>query len=71
MFRGLNASVLILTLVEQGELDAAEDALAPLDCEAKGESLIAAMLRFAPARLRLEQGRTAEGLDDILALVRF
>ncbi len=68
MFRGLNASVLILTLVEQGELDAAEDALAPLDCEAKGESLIAAMLRFARARLRLEQGRTAEGLDDILGV---
>jgi len=68
MFRGLNASVLILTLLEQGELEAAEETLAPLDCEANGESLIAAMLRYARGRLRLEQGRTAEGLEEIFAL---
>jgi DNA-binding CsgD family transcriptional regulator len=68
MYRVLNGGVLVKTLVDQGELDAAEEALAPLDSEAEGGSLIAAEVRFARGRLRVAQGRVAEGLDDVLAV---
>jgi DNA-binding CsgD family transcriptional regulator len=67
MYRVMNGALLIKTLVDQGELDAAEHALAPLDSETEGGSLIAALLRFARGRLRVAQGRIAEGLEDILA----
>jgi DNA-binding CsgD family transcriptional regulator len=63
----MNGALLIKTLVDQGELDAAEHALAPLDSETESGSLIAALLRFARGRLRVAQGRIAEGLEDILA----
>ena len=68
MYRVLNVAVLVKALVDQGELDAAEEALAPLDSEAESGSLIAAVLRFARGRLRVEQGRVAEGLEDFLAV---
>ena len=68
MYRVLNTGVLVRTLVDQGELDAAEQALAPLDAEAEKGSAIAAELRFARGRLRVAQGRVAEGLDDLLAV---
>ena len=68
LYRVLNAGVLVKTLVDQGELDAAEEALAPLDSEAESGSIPAAMLRLARGRLRVEQGRVAEGLDDFLAV---
>ena len=68
MYRVLNGGVLVEALVDQGELDAAEEALAPLDSEAESGSLIAAVLRFARGRLRVEQGRVAEGLEDFLAV---
>src|SRR6266550_2760963 len=67
MYRVMNGSLLIKTLVDQGELEAAEQALAPLDSETESGSLIAALLRFARGRLRVAQGRIAEGLEDILA----
>jgi DNA-binding CsgD family transcriptional regulator len=67
MYRVMNGALLIKTLVEQGELDAAEQALAPLDSETESGSLIAALLRFARGRLRVAQGGIAEGLEDILA----
>jgi DNA-binding CsgD family transcriptional regulator len=67
MYRVMNGALLIKTLVDQGELDAAEHALAPLDSETESGSLIAALLRFARGRLRVAQGRIAEGLEDILA----
>ena len=35
LYRVLNGGVLVKTLVEQGELDAAEQALAPLDSESR------------------------------------
>ena len=38
MYRVLNGGVLVKTLVEQGELDAAEQALAPLDSDAESGS---------------------------------
>ena len=68
MFRVLNGAVLLKALVEQGELDAAEQALAPLDSETESGSLISPPLRFARGRLRVAQGRVAEGLEDILAV---
>ena len=68
MFRVLNGGVLLKALVDQGELDAAEQALAPLDSETESGSLISPPLRFARGRLRVAQGRVAEGLEDILAV---
>jgi DNA-binding CsgD family transcriptional regulator len=68
MFRVLNGGVLLEALVEQSELDAAEQALAPLDSETESGSLISPPLRFARGRLRVAQGRVAEGLEDILAV---
>ena len=55
-YRVLNGGVLIDALVEQGALDAAEEALAPMDTEAEAGSLTAAVLRFARGRLRVAQG---------------
>ena len=68
MCRVLNATLLVETLVDQGELEAAEQALAPIDSETQSDSLIAAVLRFARGRLRVSQGRGAEGLEDFLAV---
>jgi DNA-binding CsgD family transcriptional regulator len=67
-YRVLNGGVLIEALVEQGDLDEAEPALAPLNDQAEGGSLTAAVLRFGRGRLRVAQGRTAEGLADLLAV---
>ena len=68
MCRVLNATLLVETLVDQGELDAAEQALAAIDSETESGSLIAAVVCFARGRLRVAQGRTAEGLADFLAM---
>jgi DNA-binding CsgD family transcriptional regulator len=68
MFRVLNGAVLVKALVTKGELDAAEEALAPLDCEVESGSLLSPPLRLARGRLRVAQGRVAEGLEDILAV---
>jgi DNA-binding CsgD family transcriptional regulator len=68
MCRMLNATLLIETLVDQGELDAAEQVLAPIDSETESGSLISAVLSFARGRLHSSQGRTAEGLEDFLAV---
>ena len=68
LYRVLNAGVLVVALTDQGELDAAEQALAPLDSEAESGSLTAAVLRVARGRLRVAQGRVAEGLEDFLAV---
>lgn len=67
-YRVLNGGLLVESLVELGQLEAAEGALAPLEREAEGESLVAAALRFARGRLRVEQGRITEGRDDFLAV---
>jgi DNA-binding CsgD family transcriptional regulator len=67
LYRVLSGGVLVSALVRQGELDAAERALAPLDYEAASGSLPAAVLRFARGRLRVGQGRIGEGLEDLLS----
>jgi len=67
-YRVLNAGLLIDALVQRGELDAADLALAPIDAQTEAGSLTAAVLRYARGRLRLAQGRTAEGLADLLAV---
>jgi DNA-binding CsgD family transcriptional regulator len=69
-YRVLNAGVLIDALVDQGELAAARQALAPIDQESEGGSLTAAVLRFARGRLRIAEGSAALGLDDLLAVGR-
>jgi DNA-binding CsgD family transcriptional regulator len=68
LYRVLNGGVLVKTLIDQGELDAAEQTLAPLDSEAESGSITASVLRLARGRLRVEQGRVAEGLEDFLAV---
>jgi DNA-binding CsgD family transcriptional regulator len=67
-YRVLNGALLVESLVEQGRLEAAEEALAPLDPEVEGGSLVAAALRFARGRLRVAEGRVAEGLEDFLSV---
>ena len=68
MYRLMNGSLLIKVLVDQGKLDDAEQALAPLDPEAGRGFASAWGLRFARGRLRVAQGRIAEGLEDFLGL---
>jgi DNA-binding CsgD family transcriptional regulator len=68
MYRALNGGVLVKALVDQGKLDVAEQALAPLDSEAESGLVAASILRLARGGLRVEQGRTAEGLEDFLAV---
>jgi DNA-binding CsgD family transcriptional regulator len=68
LYRVLNGGVLVKTLVEQGELDSAQQALAPVDSAAESGSIYAAVLRLARGRLRVQQGRVAEGLEDFLAV---
>jgi DNA-binding CsgD family transcriptional regulator len=68
MYRVMNGSLLIKVLVDQGKLDDAEQALAPLDPEAGSGFATAWGLRFARGRVRVAQGRVAEGLEDFLGL---
>ncbi len=68
MYRVMNGALLINVLVDQGKLDDAEQALAPLEPEAGSGFATAWGLRFARGRLRVAQGRVAEGLEDLLGL---
>jgi DNA-binding CsgD family transcriptional regulator/tetratricopeptide (TPR) repeat protein len=67
-YRVLNGGILIDALVEQGDLDGAELALAPMDDQCTSGSLTAAVLRYGRGRLRVAQGRTDEGLADLLGV---
>jgi DNA-binding CsgD family transcriptional regulator len=68
LYRVMNGGVLLKALVEQGELDMAERALATLDPEVDSGMVTAAPLRLARGRLRVGQGRVAEGLADFLGV---
>jgi DNA-binding CsgD family transcriptional regulator len=68
IYRVLNCGLLVKTLVDQGELDVAEEVLAPLDSEAESEFVPNTVLRLARGRLRVEQARVAEGLADFLGV---
>jgi DNA-binding CsgD family transcriptional regulator len=67
LHRLLATGVLVDALVERGEFDEAERALAPLAVDVEGTSLTAAVVRHARGRLRLAERRFGEALDDILA----
>jgi DNA-binding CsgD family transcriptional regulator len=64
----LNSALLVESLVDRGELAAAEEVLALRGAEAERGTLMAVVLRFARGRLRVEQGRVAEALADFLAV---
>jgi DNA-binding CsgD family transcriptional regulator len=68
MYRVLNGGVLVKVLVDQGKLDEADEALAPLATEAESGFVTASILRLSRGALRVAQGRVAEGLDDFLAV---
>jgi DNA-binding CsgD family transcriptional regulator len=70
MYRVLNTGILVKSLVDQGRLDEADAALALVEGDANGGSTTESVLRLARGRLRLEQGRVAEGLDDFRAVGR-
>jgi DNA-binding CsgD family transcriptional regulator len=68
LYRLLNGAVLVKALTDQGRRDDAEHALVLFDSYIEGGSLTAGVLRLARGRLRVEQGRVAEGLEDFLAV---
>jgi len=70
IYRVINLGVLVRVLLEQGELDEAEETLASQDCEAETGFVTATGLRLARGRLRVAEGRVAEGLDDFLEIGR-
>jgi len=68
LYRVLNGGILIDTLVERGDLEEAEGVLATLDDETQSGSLTAAVLRYGRGRLRVAEGQTRAGLDDLLGV---
>jgi DNA-binding CsgD family transcriptional regulator len=63
----LGTGALVAALVERGELDKAERALAPVAADLDCTSHEGAVLLHARGRLRLAQRRPGEALDDFLA----
>jgi DNA-binding CsgD family transcriptional regulator len=68
IYRILNRAVLVETLVEVGDLDAAQEELAWLEPEVEKGPLFGSLGRFGRGRLRIEQGRATEALEDFLAV---
>src|SRR5262249_14859194 len=66
LYRVMNGGVLVNALVDQGALDAAEQALASFDSETQTGFVPNAALRVARGRLRLARGRLAPGADGFL-----
>jgi DNA-binding CsgD family transcriptional regulator len=65
--RSLATSVLVNVLVERGDLDRAERALAPLAVPITWSALTAPVLRHTRGRLRFAQSRFGEALGDFRA----
>ena len=70
MYRVLNTGLLVKALVDLGRLDEADAALELVDGDAGGGSTTEGVLRLARGRLRLEQGRASDALDEFLAVGR-
>ena len=68
MYRMMNGGVLVKALADQGELGRAEAVLAPLDSQLENGFVTDGVLRLARGRLRSEQGRVAEALEDFLGV---
>jgi DNA-binding CsgD family transcriptional regulator len=68
MYRAMNGGVLVKALVDQGKLDEAEQALAPLAPEIERGFVTTAILRLARGGLRAARGQAAEALEDFLAV---
>ena len=68
MYRAVNGGVLVKALVDQGKLDEAEQALAPLASEVERGFVAPAILRLARGGLRAARGQFAEALEDFLAV---
>jgi DNA-binding CsgD family transcriptional regulator len=66
LYRLLNGGVLVMVLVALGDLDEAERVVAPLQPETESGSLTSTVLRLARGRLRIEQGRVTDALEDFL-----
>ena len=64
LFRLLAAAVVVDALVERGDLDGAERALAPVAIDLNGTSQTAAMVRHARGRLLFARRRFGEALND-------
>jgi DNA-binding CsgD family transcriptional regulator len=64
LYRVLNVAVAVESLVEQGELEAAEALLGPVDSEVEIKASVTATTRLSRARLRLIQRRFDESLAD-------
>jgi DNA-binding CsgD family transcriptional regulator/tetratricopeptide (TPR) repeat protein len=64
IYRILNRAVLVETLVDAGDLAAAEEELTWLEPELDKGPLFGSLGRLARGRLRIEQGRVAEALED-------
>jgi DNA-binding CsgD family transcriptional regulator len=68
MYRAVNGGVLVKALVDQGKLDEAEQALAPLAPEVERGFVAPAILRLARGGLRAARGQFADALEDFLAV---
>ena len=67
IYRVLNGGMLVTALVDQGELDAADQFLTWFEWDTERGTTTAAVLRVGRGRLRVEQGRVAEALEDFLS----
>jgi DNA-binding CsgD family transcriptional regulator len=70
IYQALACGVLVASLQEQGYMLHADAAIAPFTTLAEAETQTSAVLRFARGRLRVEQGKLREGLEDLLAVGR-
>src|SRR5262249_16031676 len=67
IYRVLNGTVLVATLIEAGDLDLAQDELRWLEPHVEKGPRFGSLALFDRGRLRFEQGRVAEAIQDFLA----